>query len=171
MLLLDSGIPAHGFEVAVPGDWAGAALRLVTDGVADARAAGVAYPTSPIGVRFVASGEQLLAMNARRHGVPGAPGEVREASWWCFIEVPRLEGVREPEAIPAAVVARLRAAGVPYRLHWGQALAPWERDAERAREDLRAAYPDLDRWRRALEELGAHPVFRNPVRAALGVWG
>lgn len=163
VLVRNTGVPAYGFEIAVPAFLFKKAISCVLDGI---REAGQGHgknrckPTSPIGVRFVAASEQYLAMSYRFFEFEGKRWE---ANAWCFIEVPRLLGTDSQELIPEKIVKRLSDVGVFYRLHWGQYAPPGSRNA--ARE-----YPELRNWLGSRIAFGAGPtLLTEHLCAALGL--
>ncbi len=148
VLVRNTGVPAHSFEVAVPVYQAKHAVQCVLEGIKEAgEQRPKSKPTSPIGVRFVHSSKQYMAMTYEQVRVGDRLFPVHD---WCFIEVPRLLGTRNQEKIPLAIVDRLRSRGVIVRLHWGQYAPPNARDA-------RLEYPKLRNWLGSRVSFGAGP--------------
>jgi hypothetical protein len=156
VLVRNTGIAAHGFEVHFPAVFTRAGISAVLAGMKAAHDLDGAKATAPIGVRFVKSGEQLLGMNHKRVHLAGREVEVDS---WCTVEVPRLYGAARPEAIPRRILAALRAAGIPARPHWGQYFPVDQVEAT-------ALYPRLADWRAARAAFGADARFLTPAIAA-----
>jgi len=156
ILVRDTGISAHGFEVFFPYEYFEQGVGAVLAGI-DVAATDKAFVTGSIGVRFVKAGRHMLAMNHRRYRV-GSTLMTTDA--WVTVEVARLLGTRNHEKVPARILEALTASGVPHRVHWGQYFPTGQVDMPRA-------YPRMPRWKEARQTFGASEKFLTPTLAKL----
>lgn len=156
ILVRDTGIDAHGFEVFFPYEFFEQGVAAVLAGI-DAAAAEKAFVTAPIGTRFVKAGPHWLAMSHRRYKVGS---QAATTDRWVTMEVPRMIGTRNQDKVPSRVLEALRNAGIPHRPHWGQYFPTNEVDTTQL-------YPRLPAWRKARADFGADAKFLTPTLAQL----
>ncbi len=154
ILVRDTGVKAHGFEVFFPYAYFEQGVDAVLDGV-DAAAADKAFVTAPMGVRFVKAGSHWLSMTHRRYRVGD---RVMTTDRWVTVEVPRMIGTRNQKLVPEHVLAKLTERGIPHRPHWGQYF-PTDK------VDTTKLYPRLAKWRTARTTFGADARFLTPTLA------
>ncbi len=160
ILVRDTGIAAHGFEVFIPLAFFETGIEVILGAVWAAFDQDRAPSTAPIGVRFVRSGPHWLAMSHEEYFIGG---RVQRTDVWVTVELPRLLGARNQERIPHRVLEALREHRIPHRPHWGQYFPL---------EQVRAQnlYPRLPDWRRAWRSFGADRRLLTPALAdQLGV--
>jgi len=154
ILVRDTGMKAHGFEVFIPYAHFERGVEAVLAGV-DAAAQEKAFVTAPMGVRFVKAGPHWLSMTHKRYRVGD---RVMTTDRWVTVEVPRMIGTRNQKLVPQHILAKLTEWGVPHRPHWGQYF-PTDK------VDTTKLYPRLAKWRKARTTFGADARFLTPTLA------
>ncbi|MCA9568613.1 MAG: caspase family protein, partial [Myxococcales bacterium] len=162
ILVRDTGMKAHGFEVFFPVAALLEGVEAVMEGVHRAERLDKAPTTAPMGVRFVKAGPHWLSMT---HEELWSAGLLVRTDVWVSVEVPRLLGSRNHTRIPDRILEILRERAIPHRPHWGQYFPTEAVDPE-------ALYPALPAWREARARFAASDRFLTPELARLlGIGG